>query len=172
MNVESCMLDSSIYPPARTSSGTTVLTYGTFDLFHIGHLRLLQRLRKLGARLIVGVSTDDFNREKGKRTVIPFEDRIAIVSALECVDLAIPESSWEQKQLDIAKYQVDIFGMGDDWAGKFDHLVGPCEVVYLPRTNDVSSTDLKQILRVLDASHVGELKQALDLIASIVQRFE
>src|SRR5690606_3085285 len=100
----------------------TVLTYGTFDLFHIGHLRLLERLRALGDRLIVGVSTDDFNRVKGKKTVVPYTDRVAIVSALRCVDVVIPETSWDQKAQDIERYGVSIFGMGSDWEGHFDEL--------------------------------------------------
>jgi glycerol-3-phosphate cytidylyltransferase len=150
----------------------TVLTYGTFDLFHIGHLNLLRRLRALGGRLVVGVSTDEFNAAKGKRTVVPFRDRLAIVESLKFVDVAFAEHSWEQKVADIDKYEVDIFGMGDDWAGRFDALTSHCEVVYLPRTSEVSSTEFKQLLRVLEASHVAELKQALDLISSIVARFE
>ena len=104
----------------------TILTYGTFDLFHIGHLRLLQRLSALGDRLIVGVSTDEFNHLKGKKTVVPFADRIEIVRALACVDLAIPETCWEQKVDDIKRHEVSIFGMGNDWAGRFDELKAHC----------------------------------------------
>lgn len=150
----------------------TVLTYGTFDLFHIGHLKLLERLRALGDRLIVGVSTDEFNAIKGKKTIIGFEDRIAIVRGLRCVDLAIPEENWAQKVQDIRRHGVQVFGMGSDWEGRFDELKAHCEVVYLPRTEGVSSTQIKKTLQVLDRSHVQELKQALDLIASIVDRFE
>jgi glycerol-3-phosphate cytidylyltransferase len=149
-----------------------VLTYGTFDLFHVGHLNLLSRLRALGDRLVVGVSTDEFNAIKGKKTVVSFSDRLAIVQGLKCVDVAFAEDHWEQKIEDVKKYGVDVFGMGDDWAGKFDFLTGHCEVVYLPRTSNVSSTEFKQLLRVLEASHIAELKQALDLISSIVARFE
>ena len=149
-----------------------VLTYGTFDLFHIGHLNLLRRLRALGDRLIVGVSTDEFNALKGKKTIIGFEDRIEIVRNLKCVDMAIPEDNWEQKVDDIRRHGVSIFGMGSDWEGRFDELKAHCEVVYLPRTEGVSSTQIKKTLQVLDRSHVQELKQALDLIASIVDRFE
>lgn len=150
----------------------TVLTYGTFDLFHIGHLNLLRRLRDLGDRLVVGVSTDEFNALKGKKTIIGFKDRIEIVRNLKCVDLAIPEENWEQKVHDIRKHSVDVFGMGNDWEGKFDELKAHCEVVYLPRTEGISSAQLKKMLQVLDRSHVQELKQALDLIAAIVDRFE
>jgi glycerol-3-phosphate cytidylyltransferase len=150
----------------------TVLTYGTFDLFHIGHLRLLQRLRQLGDRLVVGVSTDEFNALKGKRTVIPFANRIEIVRALRCVDIAIPETGWEQKIADIREHGVSVFGMGSDWQGRFDELQVHCEVVYLPRTGGVSSTHLRSALKVLDEHHVREIKQALDVISSIVERLD
>lgn len=148
-----------------------VLTYGTFDLFHVGHLRLLKRLKALGDRLVVGVSTDDFNHGKGKQTIIGFSERIEIVRNLDCVDVAIPESSWEQKVSDIGEHDVSVFGMGDDWSGKFDHLQEHCEVVYLPRTEGISSTELKRVLQILDRSHVNDLKKALDLIGAIVERF-
>lgn len=121
----------------------TVITYGTFDMFHIGHLRLLQRLKKMADRVIVAVSTDEFNSLKGKRSRIPYSDRVEIISSIKCVDLAIPEENWEQKSLDIEKYGVDIFAIGDDWSGKFDHLKSQCEVIYLPRTEGISSTDLR-----------------------------
>ncbi len=150
----------------------TVLTYGTFDLFHIGHLNLLTRLRALGDRLIVGVSTDKFNEIKGKKTVVPFADRIEIVRALRCVDLAIPEENWAQKVEDIHRHEVRILGMGNDWEGKFDDLKAHCQVVYLPRTEGVSSTHIRKTLKVLDRSHIRELKQALDMISSIVERFD
>ena len=128
-----------------------VITYGTFDLFHIGHLRLLQRAKALageGGKLIVAVSTDRFNwAEKHKKCAIRDVDRMEIVGALKCVDMVIPEDNWEQKRADVAKYGVDIFVMGDDWKGKFDFLKEQCEVVYLPRTPDVSSTEIKTSLR-------------------------
>ncbi|VVO42272.1 adenylyltransferase/cytidyltransferase family protein [Pseudomonas fluorescens] len=149
-----------------------VITYGTFDLFHIGHLNLLQRLKEYGDYLIVGVSTDEFNAGKNKQTIVPFGDRLEIVRNIKCVDLAIPEATWDQKTRDISQYNVTTFGMGHDWEGKFDELKEFCEVVYLPRTPNISSTDIKQILKVLDKSHVTELKQALDIISSIVERFE
>jgi glycerol-3-phosphate cytidylyltransferase len=123
-----------------------VLTYGTFDLFHIGHLRLLERAKALGDELLVGVSTDEFNAIKNKRSTIPFEHRRQIVQAMRCVTLAFPEKSWAQKEADIAKYKVDVFVMGDDWEGKFDSLKERCEVVYLPRTQDISSTLLNSTL--------------------------
>ena len=124
-----------------------VLTYGTFDLFHIGHLRLLERAKALAGengRLIVAVSTDEFNwNAKQKKSAIPYEERAAIVAALRCVDQVIPEECWEQKTSDVEKYNVDIFVMGNDWEGKFDILKSQCEVVYLPRTEGVSSTKIK-----------------------------
>ncbi len=127
----------------------TVITYGTFDLFHVGHLKLLERARALGDRLVVGVSTDAFNEGKGKRTVIPYADRAAIVRAIRCVDDVIPEESWEQKPDDIRRLGVTTFVMGDDWRGKFDDLKKLCEVVYLPRTSMVSTTSIKEAVTVL-----------------------
>lgn len=153
-------------------SRKVVLTYGTFDLFHVGHLRLLERLRLLGDELIVGVSTDEFNAEKGKQTIVKYADRKEILQSLSCVDRVIPESTWAQKEQDIRTYGVKIFGIGDDWAGHFDDLRKHCEVTYLPRTDHVSSTELKRLLQILDRAHVRDLKQALDLISAIVERFE
>lgn len=123
-----------------------VLTYGTFDMFHIGHLNLLNRLKSLGDKLIVAVSTDEFNSIKGKKTLIPFEQRALIVQNIKCVDMVISEKNWEQKIDDIKKYNVDIFAMGDDWKGKFDFLKNHCEVIYLPRTQNISTTELKKEL--------------------------
>jgi len=150
----------------------TILTYGTFDLFHIGHLRLLERLRSMGDRLVVGVSSDEFNASKGKKTVVPFADRFEIVRGLRCVDVAFAETCWEQKADDIAKHQISILGMGDDWAGKFDELSSLCKVIYLPRTQGISTTDLRNNLRVLSPEHINELKQALDMMSAIVERFD
>lgn len=123
-----------------------VLTYGTFDMFHIGHLNLLNRLKSLGDKLIVAVSTDEFNSIKGKKTLIPFEQRALIVQNIKCVDMVISEENWEQKIDDIKKYNVDIFAIGDDWQGKFDFLKNHCEVIYLPRTQNISTTELKKEL--------------------------
>lgn len=132
-------------------AGKTVITYGTFDLFHIGHLRLLERAKALageGGKLIVAVSTDRFNEvEKNKRCSIPDCERMEIVAALRCVDQVIAEDSWEQKNEDVIKYNVDIFVIGDDWKGKFDFLKSICEVVYLPRTPEVSSSGIKKQIR-------------------------
>lgn len=150
----------------------TVITYGTFDLFHVGHLNLLNRLRALGDQLVVGVSTDEFNQTKGKTTIVGFEDRLAIVSAIKAVNVAFPECSWDQKVQDIQKYGASIFGMGSDWEGRFDDLQNYCRVVYLPRTVGISTSHIKRTLQVLDRSHIRDLKTALDLISSIVDRFE
>lgn len=125
----------------------TVITYGTFDMFHVGHLRLFKRMRELGERVIVAVSTDEFNALKGKQAVIPYEERYEIIAALKCVDLIIPETCWEQKVIDIREYDVDVFVMGNDWSGKFDYLLPYCRVVYLPRTLDISTSSLKESIR-------------------------
>ena len=124
-----------------------VITYGTFDLFHIGHLNLLKRSKALGDYLIVAVSSDEFNLQKGKVCKIKDTDRMQIVEAIKYVDQVIPETSWDQKIEDVKKYDVDVFVMGDDWKGKFDFLKDYCEVVYLPRTEGISSTQLKEELR-------------------------
>jgi len=121
----------------------TVLTYGTYDLLHKGHILLLERARELGDRLIVGLSTDEFNRVKKKECVYPYEDRFVIVSAIKYVDLVIPEERWEQKIEDIKRYGVDVLVMGDDWEGEFDSLREYCEVVYLPRSPGISTTQIK-----------------------------
>jgi glycerol-3-phosphate cytidylyltransferase len=126
----------------------TVLTYGTFDLFHIGHLYILKRARELGDKLIVAVSTDEFNATKGKTTLMPFEHRVELVRSVRFVDEVIAESNWEQKIADVQQHKVDVFVMGSDWQGKFDFLKPYCEVVYLPRTDNVSSTDLKKAIQV------------------------
>lgn len=137
----------------------TVITYGTFDMFHVGHLRLLKRMRDLGQRTIVAVSTDEFNQLKGKQALIPYAERKEIVESLKCVDLVIPERSWDQKVEDIRFHEVDVFVMGDDWRGEFDHLQEQCEVVYLPRTQGVSSSELKLALgRLLETHKAADAK--------------
>ena len=124
-----------------------VLTYGTFDLFHVGHIRLLERARALGDYMVVGVSTDDFNLSKGKRSVFSYEERARIVAALRYVDEVIPEKNWDQKQQDIINFKIDVFVMGSDWEGKFDALSKYCSVVYIPRTEGVSTTYIKNLLK-------------------------
>ncbi|MBN2830023.1 MAG: glycerol-3-phosphate cytidylyltransferase [Candidatus Cloacimonetes bacterium] len=120
-----------------------VITYGTFDLFHYGHLRLLERAKSLGDYLIVAVSTDEFNEIKNKKCTYPFEERAEIVKAIKYVDEVIPEHNWEQKVNDIRSHKVDLFVMGSDWEGKFDELKEFCEVVYLERTPEISSSGIK-----------------------------
>lgn len=134
-----------------------VITYGTFDLFHIGHLRLLKRVKELGNHLSVSISTDEFNSVKGKKTLIPYQQRKEIVENIKCVDLVIPETCWEQKIEDIKKYEIDIFAMGNDWEGKFDFLKEYCEVVYLPRTEDISSTEIKKQMDAFLKEHSIQL---------------
>lgn len=135
-----------------------VITYGTFDVFHVGHLRLLERAKALCGEngfLTVAVSTDRFNWvEKQKKCAIPDAQRMEIVQALRCVDRVIPEDAWEQKRADIKKYDIDVFVMGDDWKGKFDDLSDLCEVVYLPRTLYISSTEIKQSIGDLKNGYV------------------
>jgi glycerol-3-phosphate cytidylyltransferase len=122
-----------------------VLTYGTFDLFHIGHIRLLERARALGDSLVVGLSTDEFNLKKGKKSVFGYAERFAILSAVRHVDKIIPEDNWEQKLDDVIANEISVFVIGDDWEGKFDFLMPHCEVVYLPRTSGISTTYIKYL---------------------------
>lgn len=124
----------------------TVITYGTFDILHVGHINLLRRARELGDRLIVGLSTDEFNAGKHKTSLLDFKNRRATLEAIRYVDLVIPEFSWEQKVDDVKKHHVDVFAIGDDWAGKFDFLSELCEVCYLSRTAHISSTIVKHRL--------------------------
>jgi glycerol-3-phosphate cytidylyltransferase len=149
-----------------------VLTYGTFDLFHVGHLNLLKRAKSLGDHLIVGVSTDEFNSGKGKKTIIDFKDRLEIVRSIRYVDEAIAESSWEQKIPDIRRFNVDTFTIGDDWKGKFDFLKDLCEVVYLPRTMGISSSSLKSLLKESEDSQIQELRKALEIISAAIEPFQ
>ena len=122
-----------------------VITYGTFDLLHYGHINLLRRAKALGDYLIVGLSTDEFNSvEKNKKTFFPYEQRKLLVEAIRYVDLVIPEMNWEQKKEDIHEYHINTFVIGDDWRGKFDFLIDEgVEVVYLPRTPEISSSMIK-----------------------------
>lgn len=125
-----------------------VLTYGTYDLLHYGHIRLLKRAKALGDYLIVALSTEEFNELKGKKTYHNYETRKEMLEAIRYVDLVIPEENWEQKIDDVKKYDVDVVVMGGDWAGsdRFEYLRDYCELVYLDRTEGVSTTKIKQDL--------------------------
>ena len=122
-----------------------VITYGTFDLLHYGHINLLRRAKELGDYLVVVISSDEFNwNEKGKKCYFSYEQRKVMVESIKYVDLVVPETSWEQKRSDMHDYDIDIFVMGDDWVGKFDFLKEEgAEVVYLPRTPEISTTQIK-----------------------------
>lgn len=125
-----------------------VITYGTFDLLHYGHINLLRRAKQLGDYLIVVLSTDEFNwNEKQKKCYFSYEERKQLLEAIRYVDLVIPENNWEQKRTDVKEYHVDTFVMGDDWTGKFDFLKEEgVEVVYLSRTPEISTTQIKKDL--------------------------
>ena len=124
-----------------------VITYGTFDLFHVGHLNILKRAKELGDYLIVAVSSDKFNEGKGKKSYHSVQDRVKILEAIKYVDEVILEESWDQKIVDVREKNIDVFVMGDDWKGKFDFLKEYCEVVYLPRTDGISTTKIKNDLK-------------------------
>lgn len=123
-----------------------VITYGTYDLLHVGHINLLKRAKAMGDYLMVVVSSDEFNAIKGKKAFYSFEDRKTILEAIKYVDEVLPEYTWEQKIDDVVNNNVDVFVMGDDWTGKFDFLKEYCEVVYLPRTDGISTTQIKEEL--------------------------
>lgn len=123
-----------------------VLTYGTFDLLHFGHINLLQRAKDLGDHLTVGLSTDEFNAGKNKKAYHSFENRKLILESIRFVDKVIPENTWDQKIKDVVDNDIDIFVMGDDWQGKFDFLKEYCEVIYLPRTIGISTSQIKEDL--------------------------
>ena len=126
-----------------------VITYGTFDLLHYGHINLLRRAKQYGYYLIVALSTDDFNwNQKRKKCYFSFDKRKALLEAIRYVDLVIPEESWGQKVTDVREYHIDTFVMGDDWKGEFDFLKDEgVDVVYLPRTPEVSTTQIKRDLK-------------------------
>lgn len=131
-----------------------VITYGTYDLLHYGHIELLRRAKALGDYLVVALSSDEFNAVKGTNPYFSYEERRAMVEAIRYVDLVVPECDWEQKPDDVKKYGIDVFVMGDEWAGKFDEqLRGLCEVIYLPQTPEISTTRIKQDIR---GESVGE----------------
>ena len=127
----------------------TIITYGTFDILHHGHINLLKRARALGDRLIVGLSSDEFNSGKHKSSLLDYENRKAVLESIRYVDFVFPEKNWEQKIFDIQKYDAQIFVMGNDWKGKFDMLKAQCEVVYLERTPAISTTLIKDSLETV-----------------------
>ena len=127
-----------------------VITYGTFDLLHYGHVNLLERAKALGDYLVVVLSSDEFNWEqKNKKCYFSYEERKRLLEAIRYVDLVIPENNWNQKISDVNEFKIDTFVMGDDWKGKFDFLSEYCEVVYLPRTPEISTTQIKKDLQVV-----------------------
>lgn len=125
-----------------------VITYGTFDLLHKGHINILKRAKALGDYLIVGLSSDEFNAIKNKKAYHSFEDRKFVLESIKYVDEVIREDNWEQKILDIKEHEIDVFVMGDDWENKFNELKEFCEVVYLPRTQGISSRKIKKDLKL------------------------
>lgn len=125
-----------------------IITYGTFDLLHYGHIQLLRRAKALGDYLIVALSTDEFNlNQKNKVCYFSYEQRKLLLESIRFVDLVIPEENWDQKISDVKEFKIDTFVMGDDWKGKFDFLKDYCEVVYLPRTPEISTTQIKKDLK-------------------------
>ncbi|WP_333781884.1 adenylyltransferase/cytidyltransferase family protein [Shimia sp. MMG029] len=129
--------------PVSKKKYTSLVTYGTFDLFHIGHVRLLQRLSELAENVIVGCSTDEFNAIKGKKSVLPYAQRVEVLKSCSYVTEVFAENDWAQKRQDILDRQADAFAIGDDWAGEFDELKDICDVIYLPRTEDISTTEIR-----------------------------
>lgn len=123
-----------------------VITYGTFDLLHYGHINILRRAKELGDYLIVALSSDEFNALKGKKSFFPYNQRKMLLEAIRYVDEVIPENDWDQKINDVTSNDVDVFVMGDDWTGKFDFLKPYCTVVYLNRTPEISTTAIKDSL--------------------------
>ena len=163
INYESAVIKNAAIRIRGEQSMKRVITYGTFDLLHYGHINLLRRAKALGDYLIVVISSDEFNwNEKHKKCYFTYEQRKALVEAIRYVDLVIPEESWSQKRSDMHEYHIDTFVMGDDWKGKFDFLKEEgVEVVYLPRTPEISSSKMKKDL--YDANSVdGESKTSHD----------
>ena len=148
------------------------ITYGTFDMFHVGHLNLLRRLKEQSTTLTVAISTDEFNLLKGKKTLIPFEQRKEIVENIRFVDRVIGEESWEQKVEDVKKYNIDTFAIGKDWEGKFDFLKDHCNVVYLDRTENISTTKLKKALSSFLSVPKEDILKAFEVIEILKKDLE
>ena len=147
----------------------TIITYGTFDLFHVGHVKLLKRLKSMSDRLIVGISSDEFNTLKGKKSFFSYEERAEIVASCKYVDDVFPEHNWEQKTDDIKKYNATIFAIGNDWEGKFDHLKQHCDVIYLERTQNISTTDIKKKLNNTKKEDIDQIEDSLHNILDLVR---
>lgn len=145
-------------PRVLDTRHTRAITYGTYDIFHVGHVNLFRRIKERYDHLVVAVSTDEFNAIKGKKAVMSFADRCAMVGACRYVDEVIAESGWEQKVHDIVAHRIDAFVMGSDWEGRFDELKSHCEVVYLARTEGVSSTQLKQEIQAVRTAGQGGVR--------------
>ncbi|HOW86831.1 MAG TPA: glycerol-3-phosphate cytidylyltransferase [Candidatus Aminicenantes bacterium] len=137
-----------------------VITYGTFDLIHRGHINILRRAKDFGDYLIVALSTDEFTAGKGKQTYYTYEERKQILEAIKYVDEVIPETCWEQKIDDVVRNQVSVFVIGEDWRGRFDFLAPYCKVVYLPRTEGISTTQIKTELGALASAKKKRRGQA------------
>jgi glycerol-3-phosphate cytidylyltransferase len=156
----------------KNKKKTIAITYGTFDMFHIGHLKLLQRIKDMCDYLIVAVSTDEFNKQKGKKILIPYKQRALIVENIKCVNKVIAENSWEQKKYDIKKYDVNLLVMGDDWSSKFDFLSKYCKIIYIPRTQNISTTKLKKSLSAFLSVSKEDILKAFEVIEILKQDFK
>jgi glycerol-3-phosphate cytidylyltransferase len=148
----------------------TVITYGTFDLFHIGHVRVLERVKALGDKLIVGCSTDEFNLSKGKKSLFSYEERSEILKACKFVDEVFPEESWDQKISDVARYKANVFAIGDDWSGKFDFLSEVVDVVYMPRTQGISTTEIRNVVNALQEEKICEIRNTVSHLNTLIER--
>ncbi|RXE46001.1 adenylyltransferase/cytidyltransferase family protein [Chromohalobacter israelensis] len=147
-----------------------IITYGTFDLLHVGHVRLLKRAKLLGDHLTVGLSTDEFNSLKGKSSIYSYAEREEILSSLSMVDEVIPEESWEQKINDIKNLGISIFAMGDDWNGTFDHLAKHTELVYIPRTENISTSEVRTVVSKLEEEKIKNLKHTIAKASKILEK--
>ncbi len=138
-----------------------IITYWTFDILHKGHINILRRAKELGDHLTVAISSDEFNAIKNKKSFYSYEERRYLLEAIKYVDEVIPENGWDQKIHDIQDRNIDIFVMGDDWEGKFDFLKEYCEVVYLPRTPDISTTELKSWLKSISDENIMKMEEVV-----------
>jgi len=141
-----------------------IITYGTFDLLHKGHINILKRAKELGDHLTVAISSDEFNKIKNKTSFYSFEERKYLLESIKYVDEVIPENDWEQKTRDVQEKDIDIFVMGDDWEWKFDFLKEHCEVIYFPRTEGISTTKLKSTLKWLNNESIDKIEEVLEAL--------